>query len=65
MTVIDLTTSPRARSDAPRSPRSQSPCCSGNSTAPALTYLLRLFVTMIHELGHGLAAILTGARFSL
>ncbi|NLE52113.1 MAG: hypothetical protein GX613_11975 [Chloroflexi bacterium] len=29
----------------------------------ALTYPLRLFVTMIHELGHGLAAILTGGSF--
>ncbi len=28
-----------------------------------LVYPLRLFVTMIHELGHGLAAILTGGRF--
>lgn len=28
-----------------------------------LTYPLRLFVTMIHELGHGLAAILTGGSF--
>jgi len=28
-----------------------------------LTYPLRLFVTMIHELGHGLAAILTGGEF--
>lgn len=29
----------------------------------ALTYPLRLFVTMVHELGHGLAAILTGGEF--
>lgn len=28
-----------------------------------ITYPLRLFVTMIHELGHGLAAILTGGEF--
>ena len=28
-----------------------------------LTYPFRLFVTMIHELGHGLAAILTGGSF--
>ncbi len=28
-----------------------------------LTYPLRLFVTMIHELGHGLAAVLTGGSF--
>lgn len=28
-----------------------------------LTYPLRLFVTMIHELGHGTAAILTGGSF--
>ena len=28
-----------------------------------ITYPLRLFVTMIHELGHGLAAILTGGDF--
>lgn len=28
-----------------------------------LTYPLRLFVTMIHEMGHGLAAILTGGSF--
>jgi hypothetical protein len=28
-----------------------------------LTYPFRLFVTMIHELGHGLAAILTGGDF--
>ena len=29
----------------------------------ALTYPLRLFVTMIHELSHGLAAVLTGGSF--
>ena len=28
-----------------------------------LTYPFRLFVTMIHELGHGLAAVLTGGDF--
>jgi len=28
-----------------------------------LTYPLRLFVTLIHELGHGLAALLTGGEF--
>lgn len=28
-----------------------------------VTYPLRLFVTMIHELGHGLAAIVTGGEF--
>ena len=28
-----------------------------------VTYPLRLFVTMIHELGHGLSAILTGGEF--
>lgn len=28
-----------------------------------LTYPLRLFVTMIHELGHGTAAVLTGGEF--
>jgi hypothetical protein len=28
-----------------------------------LTYPLRLFVTMIHELGHGVSAILTGGEF--
>jgi len=29
----------------------------------SLTYPFRLFVTMIHELGHGLAAVLTGGDF--
>ncbi|MCD4686712.1 MAG: M50 family metallopeptidase, partial [Anaerolineae bacterium] len=28
-----------------------------------LTYPLRLFVTMIHELGHGMSAVLTGGEF--
>ena len=28
-----------------------------------LTHPFRLFVTMIHELGHGLAAVLTGGKF--
>ena len=28
-----------------------------------LAYPFRLFVTMIHELGHGMAAVLTGGRF--